>query len=53
MPKRPAGAATAIGLVPSIGTRARVGATSGLVLVSEIPIRPPSAARIAYHPAIP
>ena len=52
-PNRPAGAATAIGFVPSIETRARVGATSGDVLLRLIPIIPAAAARSAYQPAIP
>ena len=42
---RPAGAATAMGLVPSIGTRLRVGATSGELLVMLTPMRPCWAAR--------
>ena len=53
IPCRPAGAATAIGFVPSIGCRARVGATSGDEFVRLMPIRPASAARMAYQPAIP
>ena len=52
-PNRPAGAAIAIGFVPSIATRDRVGATSGDVFDSEMPISPCSAARRAYQPAIP
>ena len=52
-PNRPAGAARAIGFVPISGWRARVGATSGEVFDSEMPIRPASAARSAYQPAIP
>ena len=40
VPKRPAGAATAMGLVPSIGTPARVGATSGELLVRLTPMKP-------------
>jgi L-2-hydroxycarboxylate dehydrogenase (NAD+) len=39
-PKWPAGAAIAIGFVPIRGSRARVGATSGDVFESEIPIMP-------------
>ena len=50
---RPAGAATAMGLVPIIGMRARVGATSGELLVRLSPIMPASAARSAYQPAMP
>ena len=50
---RPAGAATAMGLVPSSGTRLRVGATSGELLVMLTPISPCSAARSAYQPAMP
>ena len=52
-PKWPAGAAIAIGFVPISGCRARVGATSGEVFESEIPIMPAAAARSAYQPAIP
>jgi hypothetical protein len=52
-PNRPAGAAIAIGFVPISGWRARVGATSGDVFESEMPIIPSWAARSAYQPAIP
>ena len=52
-PNRPAGAASAMGLVPISGCRARVGATSGDVFESEIPMSPAAAARRAYQPAIP
>ena len=52
-PHRPAGAAIAIGFVPMSGSIARVGATTGDVLVRLIPMSPASAARSAYQPAIP
>ncbi len=52
-PNRPAGAASPIGLVPMSGCRARVGATSGDVFDSEMPMSPARAARSAYQPAIP
>ena len=52
-PWRPAGTATAIGFVPIIGTRARVGAMSGEALVRLTPIIRFASARIAYQPAIP
>ncbi len=53
IPNRPAGAAKAIGFVPSKEVRARVGATIGEVLVRLKPINPCRATRIAYQPAIP
>ena len=53
VPNRPAGAAIAIGFVPISGWRARVGATSGEVFDSAMPIMPAAAARSAYQPAIP
>ena len=49
----PAGDAIAIGFVPMSPWRERVGATEPVVLVIEMPIIPASAARSAYHPAIP
>ena len=42
-----------MGFVPSIGTRPRVGATSGELLVRLMPIIPAAAARSAYQPAMP
>ena len=53
VPYRPAGAAMAIGLVPISGRIARVGATSGELLVNDRPIIPAAAARSAYQPAMP
>ncbi len=52
-PNRPAGAAIAMGFVPISGRRARLGATNGEVFDRAIPIIPASAARSAYHPAMP
>ena len=42
-----------MGFVPIIGRSARVGATSGELLVNDSPIIPSPAARSAYQPAIP
>jgi hypothetical protein len=47
------GEATVMGFVPRAAFFPRVGATSGEVLVADIPIKPASTALSEYHPAIP